>query len=109
MTETIIIDGVDVSYCKFYDDTSLVTCPPNFDLCEHNPKCYYKQQQHKVEKLQIATEALQKLKNYITNFCANCSNSNDDDCLVFGECILDEITTPQLKIINETLERINND
>lgn len=51
----IIIDGVDVNGCMFFDTTSksgpYCICDGNIsDICEENPNCYYKQLARKTKE-----------------------------------------------------------
>lgn len=51
MTDKIIIDGVDVSGCEYFDKNEYYTCTSEntFD-CEECPICYYKQLQRKEQE-----------------------------------------------------------
>lgn len=61
MSETII-NGIDVSECKYAADTIPVDCENNTCFCYEDENCYYKQ----LKRLQEENKRLQMLS------CANC-------------------------------------
>ena len=76
----IIIDGVDVSVCKLYNEDNGVVAPDGTaertelcyltnDYCENNPNCYYKQLKRKEQECE-------KIKNWVKGmmFYTDCSN-----------------------------------
>ena len=74
----IIIDGVDVSECKYFDCNSK-ECKAEYyvrygyeiveyDSCRENPNCYYKQLKRKKQKLENIKEICNEYqKEYILN------------------------------------------
>ena len=70
----IIIDGVDVSKCKYFDCDSK-ECKSEYyimhgyeivkyDSCRENPYCYYKQHKHKVQECEGLKKDLHKTGPY---------------------------------------------
>lgn len=61
MTEQIIIDGVDVAGCKFYDGEFEYSCKCSCTICERNQEnCYFKQ----LKRLQEENKELKEQINY---------------------------------------------
>ena len=46
----IIIDGVNVNKCAYYEHDGVLTCN-DYESCEDNPNCYFKQLKHKEQAL----------------------------------------------------------
>ena len=68
MSKEIIIDGVNVAECEFYDGCNYTTCQigiQNYIDCDKNPNCMFKQ-------LQRAKAENEKLKKDIHNINENC-------------------------------------
>ena len=82
MTESIIINGVDVSECcyailpkkqcpmksmPYAKETSCTTCKENntkLNFCKNNPNCHYKQLKRKERELQEAMDNYVQATNY---------------------------------------------
>lgn len=77
MTDEIIIDGVDVSGCGYYDsymsngdciiqglgtNNSILCCN-----CKDNTNCYYKQRQRKEQECARYKQVLEKIKETATD------------------------------------------
>lgn len=71
----IIIDGVDVSVCKLYNEDNGVVAPDGTaertelcyltnDYCENNPNCYYKQLKRKEQALDEIEKYLDAQQKY---------------------------------------------
>ena len=77
MTEPIIINGVDVSECEYYDSkmNGVCECKNTKEYgtptrvtgcggCKFNPNCYYKQLKRKERELQEAMDNYVQATNY---------------------------------------------
>lgn len=110
MTESIIIDGVDVAGCEYFSPTCVSThlwdkCGnlTKSNKCENNPNCYYKQLKRLEQENKELKETLNafvkhsrtesdkvyyKMLDYKTALeeikkvidCANSEYKSDDDC-----------------------------
>ena len=74
----IIIDGVDVSVCKLYNEDNGVVAPDGTaertelcyltnDYCENNPNCYYKQLKRKEQECEELKHEVELMMD-----CASC-------------------------------------
>ena len=67
----IIIDGVDVSGCKYCLKMTKYRCTIQRDiykwLCEENPNCYYKQLKRKEQECEELKEKIKKNTQTSTN------------------------------------------
>lgn len=101
----IIIDGVDVSRCDFYDKDkrycltlrmypkgfknpscfsgdfqqciqSSKTCPETF--CHNNPNCYFKQLKRKMQECERLKERLVRTEEDLKYQCVDCMNVKSD-------------------------------
>lgn len=74
----IIIDGVDVSECEYYDKNCFWHCThPDTDSykCKENLDCYYKQFARKKQECEKYKQALDEIKEYTRKqFCDNCED-----------------------------------
>ena len=107
----IIIDGVDVSVCKLYNEDNGVVAPDGTaertelcyltnDYCENNPNCYYKQLKRKEQECE-------KIKNWVKGmmFYTDCSNWFERFTTAFDDWKNDLISQlDQLKIENKKLK-----
>lgn len=98
MTKEIIIDGVDVSKCIQYEHDEVLTCS-DYEPCEDNPYCYFKQLKRAEQKLKriesVATDLLS-----LTNEYDNCYHK--DNC---SRC--DKVC--QYRFVNKILQIIEGE
>ena len=74
----IIIDGVDVSECKYWKGYCRIAslCDYSGHLCEVTPKCYYKQLKAKEQECEELKEEIDDLKEIIQR------HDNDNNALL---------------------------
>lgn len=116
MDKEVIIDGVNVSKCEFYDKDKKYclilkmypkgfsnpscfsgdfqeciqgskTCPYTF--CHNNPNCYFKRLQRKTTKYNKYKQTLNKIKLLVTNLISSCNKCEDNKngyCIGIDEC-----------------------
>lgn len=63
MTEEIIIDGVDVSGCDFYELCGCIENNHEINECKDNPDCYYKQLKRLEQENKELKSALEKIRD----------------------------------------------
>ena len=109
----IIIDGVDVSGCDFYEMCGCIDDNHKLNDCKDNPYCYYKQlkqleaenaklkeenieydidlavevESHKsdLKRLKQYYDCLQEIKEIVKDVCSGCTSECDcdEDCYYF--------------------------
>lgn len=57
----IIVDGVDIGWCKNYNEANSKDCETLY-ICAENPNCYYKQLKRKEQECEELKEKYLKLK-----------------------------------------------
>ena len=71
----IIIDGVDVSGCKYCLKMTKYRCTIQRDvykcLCEENPSCYFKQSKRKEKECKKYKQTLTEIKDYCNKYPQN--------------------------------------
>ena len=111
MYNKVIIDGVDVSKCKYFDCDSK-KCKAEYyvrhgyeiveyDSCRENPNCYYKQLKREEQEVQQAMDnyvqlVLQRVKEY--NELVDLYKAKEQEC---------EELKKQLQHENQKLNNIN--
>lgn len=89
----IIIDGVDVSECEYYDkNKQLLTCVCEKYPCSECHDCYYKQLKHKEQELQGAMDNyvqldLQRVKEY--NELVDLYKAKEQECKNYKQALED--------------------
>ena len=79
----IIIDGVDVSKCNYFnniDKSYCEECCSEFGcaICNDRPNCYYKQLKRKEQECEKINQALDEIEKIVKQTCSRrCTN----DCL----------------------------
>ena len=96
----IIIDGVDVGWCKNYNEANSKDCETLY-ICAENPNCYYKQLKLKEQECERLKEGLNLILTVQKN-CKLCPHQKlDVDVLV---CDLD-CATAFKKIARQALQK----
>ena len=108
--QIIIIDGVDVSGCKYYIEnngieaqgcyelTDLCECNDENEFCDNNPNCHYKNWQRKEQECEELKEQLKEMNEVIRTETTRCNLVN----------IL-KTELDQLKAENDELKKIINE
>lgn len=78
MTEEIIIDGVRVDECSYYNEDNEPYCCDIWDNECEAQNCYYKQLQRLKQENEKQRKALEEIRE-IADKCKECLNE-DDDC-----------------------------
>ena len=66
MSKEIIIDGVDVSGCEYYDEERpTLTCTCEEYPCSECPNCHYKQLARKTAECEKYKQALDEIEKYL--------------------------------------------
>ena len=105
----IIIDGVDVSECKYWKGYCRIAslCDYSGHLCEVTPKCYYKQLKAKEQECEELKEEIDDLKEIIQR------HDNDNNALLseFEDDLVDYYRRYKecLTEIKESAENMNNE
>ena len=99
----MIIDGVNVNGCKYYNPNIKMDCilyPLQPDACKNNPNCYYKQLARKEQECEKYKQTLIEIKEIaekVYNDCDNCYRDVDTnydvdciDCTLGGKAKLAE-------------------
>lgn len=116
MTEEIIIDGVNVAGCEYFDrDSSLNNCLAHcipypectcYESCDEHPNCYYKQLKRLEQENKQMKSALEEIRDMVKqankDICDNCGWHNTDGCSPNGYLCHDLIEIKNK--INEVLK-----
>lgn len=129
--EPIIIDGVDVAECEYWNGSELGYCNIGLwandgtHICECEPNCYYKQLKRKeqeCEKLKIDNkeqkrqlrvrasilntykQALQDIKNVAENILIECNHCDQYSCSGCPDENKEELAQQILQTISEVID-----
>lgn len=93
----IIIDGVDVSGCDYYEYCGCIDDNHELNQCENNRNCYYKQLKRLEAENAKLKEEIKKLKYYLNKIRDDELSSMD---IEWDEYITQCTSTEYINIIN---------
>ena len=67
MTDKQIINGVDIGWCKNYNEANSKDCETLY-ICKENPNCYYKQLKRKEQECERLTSKCSQLEEEIKDW-----------------------------------------